>query len=146
MGGVLNLVLSISSSYAVHALHYIAARTGHRPVLTREISENFNIPYDSTLKILRQLSRAGLVKSFRGCRGGFTLTCEAEEITLLQVVETVDGPLEYGLEMPGGSGDRELCTKAGILFREAAQELKRKLQTCTLADLMAGESVAVSDK
>ncbi|MFZ5979412.1 MAG: RrF2 family transcriptional regulator [Candidatus Zixiibacteriota bacterium] len=133
----MNLVLSISLGYAVHALHYIASRDDRHPVLAREIADKFKMPYDSTLKILRQLAQAGLVTPHRGCRGGFTLVREAEAISLLDVVEAVDGPVEHGMEMPDGSGDRNLCTRTDNLFHEAALELRKKLQAFTLADLVA---------
>jgi len=133
-------MLSISAGYAVHALHYIAVSKSHDPVMTREIAEKYNIPYDSTLKILRQLSRAGLVIPHRGCQGGFTLTRKAEEISLLNVVEAIDGPVEHGIGMPGESGDEELCSKTEALFQEAAFDLKRKLETFTIADLIKRDS------
>ena len=136
----MNLVLSISAGYAVHALHYIAVRESCDPVMTREIAEKYSIPYDSTLKTLRQLSQAGLVTPHRGCQGGFTLARKAEEISLLNVVEAIDGPVEHGIGMPGGFGDEALRLKTGVLFQEAALDLKRKLETFTIADLLKREN------
>ena len=103
--------------------------------MTREIADRYGLPYDSTLKILRQLSKAGLVRPHRGCQGGFSLTRSPEEISLLNVVEAVDGPVAHGLGMPGGTGDEALCSRTEELFQEAALELKRKLEKLTIADL-----------
>jgi len=142
----LNLLLSTSAGYAIHALHYIATCNSNAPVMTREIADRYGLPYDSTLKILRQLSKAGLVQPHRGCQGGFSLTRPPEEISLLNVVEAVDGPVAHGLGMPGGIGDEALCSRTDELFREAALELKRKLEKLTIADLSSSrETVYTAD-
>ena len=137
----MNLLLSISAGYAIHALHYIATRNASTPVMTREIADCYDLPYDSTLKILRQLSKAGLVRPHRGCQGGFSLIQPPEEISLLKVLEAVDGPVTHGLGMPGGSGDRELCLRTEEFIREAVLELKQKLGNLSVADLaMSGQN------
>ena len=140
----MNLLLSTSAGYAIHALHYIATRNSDTPVMTREIADRYGLPYDSTLKILRQLSKAGLVRPHRGCQGGFSLTRLPEEISLLDVVEAVDGPVAHGLGMPGGTGDEALCSRTDELFHEAAQELKHKLEKFTIADLSSTREIVYS--
>jgi Rrf2 family protein len=132
----LNLLLSISAGYAIHALHYIATRSSGSPVMTREIADCYDLPYDSTLKILRHLSKAGLVRPHRGCQGGFSLIQPPEEISLLEVLEAVDGPVTHGLGMPDGSGDRELRSRTEEFIREAVLELRQKLGNLTVADLV----------
>jgi Rrf2 family protein len=58
-----------------------------------DISECAGIPHRFTFKILRKLTHAGITKSIRGKGGGYLLAKEASEITLLDLVEIIDGPV-----------------------------------------------------
>jgi Rrf2 family iron-sulfur cluster assembly transcriptional regulator len=57
------------------------------------ISEDAGIPHRFTFKILRKLTHAGITKSIRGKGGGYKLGKELSEITLLDIVEIIDGPV-----------------------------------------------------
>lgn len=59
----------------------------------KDISEKNDIPYRFTLKILRKLVQAGIVKSFRGVNGGYVLNRRPSEITMKEVIETIDGKI-----------------------------------------------------
>lgn len=63
-------------------------------VEAKTISEQKMIPYRFTLKILRKLVQAGIVKSFRGVNGGYKLNKDVSEITLYEIIETIDGVID----------------------------------------------------
>src|SRR5690606_37965764 len=86
------LVISITSKsrYAVVALAELA-RCGERPVPIKELAERRDIPEQFLEQLFSTLRRAGLLSSQRGMRGGYTLARPAEEITVLEVVQTLDG-------------------------------------------------------
>ena len=100
----------------------------------KEISEQMTIPLRFALKIMGKLASAGLVKSFKGNRGGYELGRPAEELTLLDVISAVEGPCvisrclcgddpEYGCNR-GASGrcvfQKEFARISGVINRELA--------------------------
>jgi len=84
---------STSIEYAIHGLVYLAGTRSAAPAMVSEIAEATRIPQSYLRKVLQLLSRAGLVASHRGVKGGFSLARDARTITLQDVVEAVDGAL-----------------------------------------------------
>ena len=87
-------MFSRSAGYAVQALAYLATQSSGRLTGAREIAAATRIPMPFLWKILRNLSRKRLVRSFKGVRGGYELARSAELITIKQVLEAAhDGVL-----------------------------------------------------
>lgn len=84
-------MLSKKSDYALRTLVYLAINNG-KVISTKEISKNLSIPYKFLTQILLELSRKDIVNSKRGSKGGIALKKSPSQITLLEVVEAVDGP------------------------------------------------------
>jgi Rrf2 family iron-sulfur cluster assembly transcriptional regulator len=85
--------ISRSTGYGLVAVGYIAKHQEQDIILSQTISKEYNIPLEYLLKILQQLVRAGVLRSKRGPRGGFSLAKPTKKITMLQVIEAVDGPM-----------------------------------------------------
>lgn len=85
------LRLSRLADYAVVLLHQIASE----PDLcsSRELSEQTGIPRPTVVKVLKDLSRHGLLRSVRGVHGGYRLALPADEMSILSVIEAMDGPM-----------------------------------------------------
>ena len=81
------------ADYAVRAVYYLAKMGPERRAATSQIAEVQQIPPSFLAKIVSQLSVAGLLQTSRGARGGVSLARAPEEITLLEVVEAIDGPI-----------------------------------------------------
>ena len=83
------------ADYALLALSYLAAAQTDdtRLVNTKEIAEQYHIPSELLAKILQVLARAGLVASFPGPTGGYRLSRHAREISVADVVSSIDGQL-----------------------------------------------------
>jgi Rrf2 family protein len=79
--------------YAIRALSYLAAQPTDVIVSRREIQTKQDIPAHFLSKIMKRLASGGLVKSYMGTRGGFALKKLAEEISLKEVYECLEGPL-----------------------------------------------------
>jgi Rrf2 family protein len=126
--------LSKTSTYALYALGYLAGSdpSGYTPVST--ISEQFGLPSTHLAKIFQRLVRAGVLASSRGVSGGFALKKPARELTMLDVVRAVDGPLdEDGCMLePDRSDEADHCPLHAVWQRG---------QEAMLAEL-AGKSVA----
>jgi Rrf2 family protein len=81
------------ADYAVRAVLYLAGLNNGRRAPTSEIARKQHIPPSFLAKIVSQLSVAGVVQTSRGARGGVSLARPSKEISLLEVVEAIDGPI-----------------------------------------------------
>ncbi|BCV22642.1 RrF2 family transcriptional regulator [Moorella sp. Hama-1] len=85
--------LNQATDYAFRAVLYLARLEPGTLAEAQAIATHEEIPMRFLLKIMRSLVQAGIVKSYRGASGGFALARPAREITLLDVVEGVEGPV-----------------------------------------------------
>jgi Rrf2 family protein len=81
------------ADYAVRAVVYLAQLGPDKRAATSQIAEDQAIPPSFLAKIVSQLSVAGLLQTSRGARGGVSLARAPEYISLLEVVEAIDGPI-----------------------------------------------------
>ncbi len=128
--------LSQSVTYAIHAVLRLAEDHEGSPVSCGRLAEQGKMPERFLLQILRDLAKQGLLTSTRGGGGGFTLGRRPEEITLLDVIEAVEGPLSPGLALrgrfPPEIGDRLYLALEGV-----TQTARQQLRAVKLTDLMA---------
>jgi len=80
------------TDYAIRCVLYLSSRTD-RLTMVDEISREMATPRSFLAKILQKLAKAGIVKSFRGVKGGFQLAKEPTQITLLDVIEAIEGAI-----------------------------------------------------
>ncbi len=94
------LKFSKKADYALMALQHIAAVqfgdvTPGRVVNTKEIAEEYNIPLELLAKVLQTLAKNALIESHNGPKGGYVLARRAHQITIAQILESIEGPLRY---------------------------------------------------
>ena len=128
-------MISQTSDYALRTLLYLASRDG-QPATTRQIAKAAGIPASYLCKILRSLSRAGLIRSQRGLHGGSTLGRDPGLISVYDVVAAVNRtprikmcPLDLGVHRV------ELCPLHRWL-EDALAMIERTLRQSTIADLV----------
>jgi Rrf2 family protein len=127
--------LSCKSEYALLALLELAIHySDGEPLQIRQIAAEQNIPDRYLEQLLATLRRSGLVRSQRGARGGYLLSREPWKITLLDVVNCIEG-----LDAKTSETGREPKAIEGMVIREIWQEAGRAadavLQKYTLQDL-----------
>ncbi len=81
------------ADYAIRAVRYLAKLGPNQRAATSTVAQEMKIPPSFLAKIISQLSIAGLLHTSRGARGGVTLAREPGEISMLDVVEAIDGPI-----------------------------------------------------
>ena len=81
------------ADYALRAMLYLAQLEPNQRAATSQIAEEKRIPPSFLAKIISQLSIAGLIHTSRGARGGVSLARKPDEISILEVVEAIDGPI-----------------------------------------------------
>ncbi|MEX0611054.1 MAG: Rrf2 family transcriptional regulator [Pirellulales bacterium] len=128
--------LSRTITYAVQAALYLARAEPGVPVPCSQLAREGHLPERFLLQILRCLVIRGLLQSARGVDGGYFLSRPPDEITLGDIVESFDNPLETRLPMLEGMSPG---VRSSILqtLQEIAHSARVELQRLTVADLLA---------
>jgi len=118
--------LSTKSRYGARALIEIARHEGEQPIKRKDIVQNQGIPDSYLENILISLKNADLIQTVRGAKGGYTLAKTASDISLLDVVEALDGSIRLvDCEKAG-----ERCEKWNTCgTREVWQEMEEAQRT-----------------
>jgi Rrf2 family protein len=133
------LKLSHASAYALAALVHMARQPENASVPSHVIAEARSIPWRQLLKALESLVAAGLLRSVRGPNGGYRLARPPKDVTLLEVVETVDGAIRGDAPAVGRGGAAALDRRLQQMCDEAAALARERLAKVTLAELAKGK-------
>jgi Rrf2 family protein len=123
--------------YGLRALMYLAAKQGQGSVTLQQVAEDLRIPRAFLSKILQQLTHSGIVRSHKGPTGGFALARDPAELTVLEVVTGIDGPLRV-FECFSDGTDCTLTGNCRILsvFDLVGANVERQLARIRLSDLL----------
>lgn len=134
--------LTAKSEYGLLAMIDLACRFGEGPTSARDIAERRDIPARFLEQLFVALRRAGLVSAVRGAKGGFVLTRDPAEMTVLEVVEALEGPLTSNVcdsERGEGCGHTGACAAAPVWARATAA-LRDVFAATSLAELGGQQS------
>lgn len=125
------------ADYAVRAILHLARAGNTERSATSTIAREQNIPPSFLAKIISQLSIAGLLHTSRGARGGVKLARDPGDITLLEVVEAIDGPIQLN-ECVGNTSACTFDENCPIkpVWCDAQDELVRRLRGTNFADML----------
>lgn len=132
------MLLSKSAEYGIRATLYLTSLKQEHYVSIRAISDELGLSFHFLTKIFQKLTQTGLLRSFRGPNGGVALARPAEDITLLDLVQAIDGPAlftECVLGLPG-CGERIPCPLHAAWATERAH-LRALFDGISLAALAA---------
>jgi Rrf2 family transcriptional regulator, cysteine metabolism repressor len=119
--------ITTKSPYAVRALVELHRHGDAGPVPIAELARRGQIPVQFLEQLFATLRRSGLLRSQRGVKGGYSFARPATEITVLEVVELLDGPVGHG---------------ATGVFADAADAARSTLAESTIADVAEAEARA----
>ena len=122
------LVITSKSPYAVRALAELVRRGGAAPVPIGDLARAREIPVQFLEGLFATLRRAGILQSQRGVKGGYSFARPPTEITVLEVVELLEG--ELGADAP----------TSGAIWAEAVDAVKGVLGGTTIAELAEREA------
>jgi len=129
-------MFSRTAEYAVRAMVFLANQPPGRLTGAREVSEAEQIPGAFLWKILQNLARRKLIRSFKGVRGGYELARPAAEITLEDIVEATDGQdVVTGCVLGLAECSEENPCPLHSSWKEVKVKLTEMLEQTTLADL-----------
>lgn len=118
------LSITTKSPYAVQALIELGLSGEGAPVPIAELARRRQIPVQFLEQLFSVLRRAGILRSYRGVKGGYAFARDPADLSVLDVVELLDGALD---------------ADASGVFLEAAQAARGVLAAVTLAELIERE-------
>jgi DNA-binding IscR family transcriptional regulator len=119
--------ITTKSPYALNALVELHLHGDSAPVPIAELARRREIPVQFLEQLFATLRRAGVLRSQRGVKGGYSFARPSSEVTVLEIVELLDGPVGHG---------------ATGLFAEAAQAARTVLAESSVADVAEAEARA----
>jgi Rrf2 family protein len=125
---------SRTAAYAIHAVLYVAQNSAERPVAGHEAAADLSIPEGFLLRLLVMLSRARLLHSMKGPHGGYRLARPAAKITILDIMEAVEGPL-HG-RAPAIANNDGLNRKLTDIAEQATESERKLLAGIRVSDLV----------
>jgi len=139
------MLFSTKAEYGVRLMVELGRQPGSGPVSLNAVAEAENLPLSYLEHLVAKLRKAGLVTSTRGAHGGYRLASPAEEITMIEVVEALEGqiaPMECFHETPEGKvqcsheGDTNRTCATKLLWTRVQGGVNRALAGTTLAELV----------
>ncbi|GAB4016452.1 MAG: hypothetical protein Fur0010_16230 [Bdellovibrio sp.] len=131
--------------YALMALKYMAQKDEGSLTSAREICEKFNIPFDTTAKVLQIMNNKNILVSTKGLKGGYTLAKSLDQINFIDIVEMVEG-IETEMYCQNQKGLCDLYHSCNIVT--PIDQLNRKvhtyLESLTLSELLLEKKDSLS--
>lgn len=130
--------LTRKGEYAIRGVIYLAQQPPGKVSLISEIAEATEAPQTFLAKILQNFAKIGIVNSYRGTGGGFTIGRSAANITLREVVEAVEGPIVPNRCLIGaGTCERGAECNVHPVWRKVQAQLVQILESVTIEELAA---------
>lgn len=131
------LQITRQTEYAIRGLRHLSRLNGQAPVQLRVLAAECEVSEAFLAKIFQILGQAGLVRSHRGVKGGFSLGRPASDISLRQIVEVTEGGISLNLctRGEGACSDEHFCSVAPV-WAKAQAALTASLDSTSLADVM----------
>jgi Rrf2 family protein len=134
------LKMTKKADYGLIALKHLAVSSGGVSSSAKAIAECYGIPQPLLAKILQKLTKLGMLQSLPGTNGGYRLAREASQITALDVIRAIDGPiiLTACFTAHGACEQTERCTVREPL-RKVHEGILQLLNTITISDMSKDE-------
>src|ERR1700694_2980517 len=127
--------LTRASSYALHAVVYMAAQKEHPPIPSHLVAQARGIPERFLLKVLKPLVSAQVLLSVKGPNGGYRLARAPHEITMLEILEAVDGPIRGQAPFSREDPHSPLNKRLDAICSQAADQARKQLGKVKISDL-----------
>ena len=139
--------LSRTVAYAVRATLQLAQSDSEAPIPCSRLATEGKMPERFLLQILRNLVTHGILRSTRGVDGGYSLVRPPDQVSLLEVIEAIEGPMETGQAITEGIPE-ETSSKLQEALRSVTENSRRQLEAIKLSQLLtppAADSAPVSN-
>ncbi len=135
--------LTRGGEYGIRGVLYLAQQDNGRINMLSAIAEAQEVPPRFLAKIFQSLAKAGVVKSHRGAKGGFSLARPAVDITIKDVIEAIEGPIHLNVCLVAeGECSRDKICPMHSVWEEAQEKMMGVLSRANFADLAKAEREA----
>ena len=128
--------LNRSTGYGLLAVAYIAQNKDQGLILSHDVAKKYNIPLEYLFKIMGELVKARILQSKRGPRGGFSLARPATKITMLDIVEAVEGAFDISLGFEECGPRDKFAAKTERAYAKAVAQSRAELKKAKISDLI----------
>ncbi len=132
--------LTRAATYGIVSLAYLASAPEGVIVSNMTICNAYQMPDKFVLQVMRLLVTAGIVTSTRGIAGGYTLAKPANKITLLEIVEAIDGRIGANGDVDVAGLSKESTATVEKALAAIGADARKRLAVITLADLRAAKA------
>lgn len=127
--------LSTKGRYGVKAMVDLAIHFGDTPVSIKSISERQNISEFYLEQLFAPLRKVGLIRSVRGAQGGYVLNRQPSEITVADIIDVLEGPIEISTCIEKGECDNEDICPTRLLWEKIKNSIDEVTNSVTLQDM-----------
>ena len=135
------LRITKQSDYAIVVLAHLAQEGPTRN--TRELAEETGIPLPMVSKILKHLTRSDVVRSTRGANGGYSLARDPKTISVVELIDALEGPVGLTECSIPGQCNLELSCRARHKWQTINQRIRVLLQGVSLAEMIGADGSAL---
>ena len=128
--------LSTKGRYGVKAMVDLAINYGGSPVSIKSISQRQNISEYYLEQLFSSLRKAKLIKSIRGAQGGYFLNRQPEDITVSDIIEVLEGPIEISDCLDGVTCNNVDCCATRLLWKKIKTSIDEVTNSVTLKDIV----------
>ena len=128
--------LSTKGRYGVKAMVDLAINYGEAPVSIKTISKRQNISEYYLEQLFSSLRKAKLIKSIRGAQGGYILNRQPEDITVSDIIEVLEGPIEISDCLDGVTCNNVDCCATRLLWKKIKTSIDEVTNSVTLKDIV----------
>lgn len=130
------------ADYGVVLLTYMASAPGRRTFNARDLAQKAQLSHSMVSKVLKALTRGGVLESHMGSKGGYRLSREASEINVAEVIAALDGPIRVTecADEEDSNCMIELLCPVRVGWQKVNVAVREALESITLAELMNGDS------
>ena len=134
--------LSTRGKYGLYAMHYLARHGGEGPQSLQSIAA-IGVPKQYLEQLLGNLRRAGLVSTVRGSQGGYQIAKNPENISVLDIIDAMEGPIE----LSECTADENICNKACACpvrptWQKITDSINQELSKISLQSMLDSEGEA----
>lgn len=132
------LWLTVGAEYGLRAMVYMSSNWNGSPIPLHKIAAECEIPENYLSKVLQRLVVAGILRSYRGSKKGFSIVKDPSEISMLEVIEGVEGPIEmyFCVRSPESCKRSAACPVRMVMMEVQERALKTFSSTC-IQDLLS---------
>ena len=124
------------TGYALLAVGYVARHKDKPTIPSHSIAREYDMPLEYLLRILQRLVKANILRSKRGPRGGYSLARPPKQITMLQIIEAVEGPIVNQFSLKEQAPKERFSANAERVYERALAKGKDVFQKVKFSELL----------